>query len=88
MAPMRGASLSREVPRVAGDLATALGRVTDMDKVHGGVSTRTPALASDIVWLQENRHWPGLNAFGRISSSPHSSPHFGIRERSAEGSCL
>ncbi|MBV8118726.1 MAG: ISAs1 family transposase, partial [Alphaproteobacteria bacterium] len=36
------------------------------DRDHGRVETRIGLVATDIDWLQERHHWPGLRALGRV----------------------
>lgn len=40
------------------------GRTVDAD--HGRIETRTATVATDISWLQEDHHWPGLKAIGKV----------------------
>jgi predicted transposase YbfD/YdcC len=39
---------------------------TTVDGDHGRIETRTATISTSIGWLQENHHWPGLNAIGKI----------------------
>jgi hypothetical protein len=39
------------------------------DKGHGRIEIRTASLTTDIAWLQEDHHWPGLTAIGKITAS-------------------
>lgn len=39
---------------------------TTVDGDHGRIETRTAALSTDIAWLQEDHHWPGLAAIGKV----------------------
>jgi predicted transposase YbfD/YdcC len=39
---------------------------TTVDGDHGRIETRTAALSTDIGWLQEDHHWPGLAAIGKV----------------------
>ena len=47
--PKSGASMSN--PTIDGD--------------HGRIDTRTAIISTDIGWLQEAHHWPGLAAIGK-----------------------
>lgn len=62
-------TLHDDVRRFLDDPQTELARVTDTDKGHGRIETRTAALTSDIAWLQESHAWPGLKAIGKITAS-------------------
>jgi predicted transposase YbfD/YdcC len=33
---------------------------------HGRIETRTATVSTDIGWLQEDHHWPGLTAVGKV----------------------
>jgi predicted transposase YbfD/YdcC len=37
-----------------------------VDADHGRIETRTSMLSTDIAWLQEDHHWPGLAAVGKV----------------------
>ncbi len=37
-----------------------------LDADHGRIETRTAAVSTDIGWLQETHHWPGLAAIGKV----------------------
>ena len=37
-----------------------------VDGDHGRIETRTAMLSSDVSWLQETHHWPGLAAIGKV----------------------
>jgi predicted transposase YbfD/YdcC len=45
------------------DLRTAK-PVVDAD--HGRIETRTTMVSTDIDWLRETHHWPGLAAIGKV----------------------
>jgi predicted transposase YbfD/YdcC len=45
-------------------VATASDQTVDGD--HGRVETRTATVSSDIDWLQEEHHWPGLGGIGKV----------------------
>ena len=40
-----------------------------VDADHGRIETRTATVSTDIGWLQETHHWPGLAAIGRVHRS-------------------
>jgi len=42
---------------------------TTVDADHGRIETRTAAVCTDIGWLQERHHWPGLAAIGKVVRS-------------------
>ena len=37
-----------------------------VDADHGRIETRTATVSTDINWLQEDHHWPGLEAIGKV----------------------
>ncbi len=37
-----------------------------VDADHGRIETRTATISTDLDWLQEAHHWPGLAAIGRV----------------------
>ena len=37
-----------------------------VDGDHGRIETRTATVAAEIDWLQEDHHWPGLAAIGKV----------------------
>ena len=39
---------------------------TTVDGDHGRIETRTATVATKIDWLQEEHHWPGLTAIGKV----------------------
>jgi predicted transposase YbfD/YdcC len=40
-----------------------------VDGDHGRIETRTATVSTDIGWLQETHHWPGLGAIGKVVRS-------------------
>lgn len=40
-----------------------------VDGDHGRIETRTATVSTDIGWLQETHHWPGLAAIGKVVRS-------------------
>jgi predicted transposase YbfD/YdcC len=53
---------------------TAVEHHTAVDGDHGRIETRTALVSTDIAWLQDIHHWPGLEAIGKV-----------IRTREANG---
>ena len=39
---------------------------TTVDGDHGRIETRTATVSAKIDWLQEDHHWPGLAAIGKV----------------------
>ncbi|HME26076.1 MAG TPA: ISAs1 family transposase [Acetobacteraceae bacterium] len=37
-----------------------------VDADHGRIETRTATVSTDIDWLQDDHHWPGLAAIGKV----------------------
>jgi predicted transposase YbfD/YdcC len=61
--------LHDDVRRFLDDPETVLASATETDKGHGRIEIRTASLTTDIAWLQEDHHWPGLTAIGKITAS-------------------
>src|SRR5271163_2646836 len=40
-----------------------------VDADHGRIETRTATISTDIDWLQDDHHWPGLAAIGKVTRS-------------------
>ena len=40
-----------------------------VDGDHGRIETRAATVSTDIGWLQETHHWPGLAAIGKVQRS-------------------
>jgi predicted transposase YbfD/YdcC len=40
---------------------------TTVEKEHGRLETRTSVVSEEIAWLQQQHHWPGLAALGKIT---------------------
>ena len=60
-------SLHDDVSRFLDDPAceaTATDQTVDGD--HGRIETRTATVSDNIDWLQEDHHWPGLAAIGKV----------------------
>jgi predicted transposase YbfD/YdcC len=45
--------------------ATPTAQTVDAD--HGRIETRTAVVSTEIDWLQETHHWPGLAAIGKVT---------------------
>ena len=39
---------------------------TTVDGDHGRIETRTAIVSTDIAWLQDIHHWPGLDSIGKV----------------------
>jgi len=37
-----------------------------VDADHGRIETRTATVSTNITWLQQDHHWPGLAAIGKV----------------------
>ena len=60
-------TLHDDVRRFLDDPDTAgLERHTTVDGDHGRIETRNAVASTDIAWLQEIHHWPGLEAIGKV----------------------
>ena len=44
-------------------------RVRMVDADHGRIETREDHLVTDLTWLQEQHHWPGLACVGKITAT-------------------
>src|SRR3954466_1881027 len=44
-------------------------RVQTVDADHGRLETREAHLVTDLTWLQEQHHWPGLACIGKITAT-------------------
>jgi predicted transposase YbfD/YdcC len=44
-------------------------RVRMVDADHGRIETREAHLVTDLTWLQEQHHWPGLACVGKIMAT-------------------
>ena len=51
-----------------GASATPLAQDMPVDEGHGRIETRIASLSSDLGWLPEVHHWPGLPAVGRVTA--------------------
>ena len=50
------------------DPATPLRSARGVDGDHGRIEERWAALSTDIGWLQQHHHWPGLAAIGKVTA--------------------
>ena len=50
------------------DPATPLRSARGVDGDHGRIEERCAALSTDIAWLQQHHHWPGLAAIGKVTA--------------------
>ena len=62
-------SLNDDVRLFLDDSATDLAQASQTNKGHGRIETRTASISSDVAWLKERHHWPGLAAVGKITAS-------------------
>jgi predicted transposase YbfD/YdcC len=61
------ASLHDDVVRFLDDPESKVSTAEPVvDADHGRIETRTATVATDIGWLQEDHHWPGLAAIGKV----------------------
>ena len=51
------------------DPTTPAAQATQVGKGHGRIETRVATVSSDIAWLQERHHWPGLQAIGKVTAT-------------------
>ena len=60
-------TLYDDVRRFLDDPDTAgVERHTTVEGDHGRIETRTALVSTDIAWLQDIHHWPGLDAIGKV----------------------
>lgn len=60
-------SLHEDVRAYLDDPAGKVGAAKPVvDADHGRIETRTAVVSTDIDWLQDARHWPGLAAVGKV----------------------
>ena len=61
------ATLHDDVSRFLDDPASKVVTTEPVvDADHGRIETRTATISTDIDWLQQDHHWPGLAAIGKI----------------------
>ena len=61
-------TLHDDVRLFLGDPATPVAEATQTNSGHGRVETRTARVSTDVAWLQEIHHWPGLQAVGQVTA--------------------
>jgi len=44
-----------------------------VDADHGRIETRTATVSTEIDWLRETHHWPGLAAIGKLTRTRETS---------------
>src|SRR5271167_2635799 len=60
-------TLHDDVSRFLDDPASTLVTTAPtVDADHGRIETRTATVSTDIDWLQQDHHWPGLAAIGKV----------------------
>ena len=60
-------SLLADVTTFLDDPAAAVSTAEPtVDGDHGRIETRTATVSTDIGWLQQAHHWPGLAAIGKV----------------------
>jgi len=60
-------ALFDDVSRFLDDPACeAIAAAPTIDADHGRIETRTATVSTDLAWLQEDHHWPGLAAIGKV----------------------
>ncbi len=62
------ATLRDDVQLFLDDPSTPLAHDTQISKGHGRIETRIASVSSDVDWLQETHHWPGLSAVGKVTA--------------------
>jgi predicted transposase YbfD/YdcC len=63
-------TLHDDVKRFFDDPASAVSTAApEVDGDHGRIETRTATVCTDIDWLHEAHHWPGLRAIGKLVRS-------------------
>jgi predicted transposase YbfD/YdcC len=63
------------------DPATPLHSARSVDGGHGRIEERRAALSTDIGWLQEHHHWPGLAAIGKVTARREEGGKVTVRTR-------
>ena len=61
-------SLRDDVQLFLDDPSTPLAQDVQISKGHGRIETRIASVSSDVDWLQEAHHWPGLSAVGKVTA--------------------
>jgi predicted transposase YbfD/YdcC len=63
-------SLCRDVRTLLDDSSLLIqDRVQTVEADHGRIETRNAHLVTDLAWLQEQHHWPGLAGVGKITAT-------------------
>jgi predicted transposase YbfD/YdcC len=63
------------------DPATPLHSARSVDGAHGRIEERRAALSTDVGWLQEHHHWPGLAAIGKVTARREEGGKVTVRTR-------
>jgi predicted transposase YbfD/YdcC len=50
------------------DPTTPLHAARSVDGGHGRIEERHAAVSTDVAWLQDHHHWPGLAAIGKVTA--------------------
>ncbi len=61
-------TLHDDVSTFLDDPLTAVHSAGSVDGGHGRIEERRAAVSTDIAWLQEHHHWPGLAAIGKATA--------------------
>ena len=60
-------TLFDDVSRFLDDPACqAIAAAPTIDADHGRIETRSATVSTDLAWLQQDHHWPGLAAIGKV----------------------
>ncbi|MFQ5567494.1 MAG: ISAs1 family transposase, partial [Paracoccaceae bacterium] len=61
-------TLFDDVKTFLDDPEASVSAATEVDGGHGRIEDRSAVISSDIDWLQERHHWPGLKAIGKVTA--------------------
>ena len=61
-------TLRDDVQLFLDDPATPLAQNAQIIKGHGRIETRIVITSSNVGWLHERHHWPGLSAVGKVTA--------------------
>jgi predicted transposase YbfD/YdcC len=61
-------TLHDDVRTFLDDPLTTVHGAGSVDGGHGRIEERRAAVSTDIAWLQEHHHWPGLAAIGKVTA--------------------
>jgi predicted transposase YbfD/YdcC len=61
-------TLHDDVRTFLDDPLTTVHSAGSVDGGHGRIEERRAAVSTDIGWLQEHHHWPGLAAIGKVTA--------------------